>query len=144
MTFVSEQSLDWQTAAQLTAAACEHAITQGLKICVQVVDRHGNPLAMQRINHTPMHCTEIAADKAYTAAGFSFATHEWQQRLQQKPQLLDGLSKRPRLVVFGGGLPIFHGGTLLGAIGVSGATELQDIECAQAGLDALRCNSDEP
>jgi uncharacterized protein GlcG (DUF336 family) len=40
------------------------------------------------------------------------------------------------LVVFGGGLPLYKDGFLLGAIGVSGGTVAQDIEVAQAGVDS--------
>ena len=48
-----------------------------------------------------------------------------------------GFSAQPRLVVFGGGLPIRVGGELVGGIGVSGASEEQDGICAQAGLLAI-------
>ncbi|KAF1916906.1 hypothetical protein BDU57DRAFT_557028 [Ampelomyces quisqualis] len=34
------------------------------------------------------------------------------------------------LVVFGGGLPIYLGGKLIGAVGVSGGSVLQDIQVA--------------
>ena len=41
------------------------------------------------------------------------------------------------LLPAGGGLPIEVDGKLLGGIGASGGTEAEDIEAAQAGLDAL-------
>ena len=44
---------------------------------------------------------------------------------------------RPRLVVFGGGLPLRVNGELIGGIGVSGASEEQDEICARAALDAI-------
>jgi glc operon protein GlcG len=40
-------------------------------------------------------------------------------------------------VTFGGGLPISIGGAVVGGIGVSGGSVEQDIECAQAGIDAI-------
>jgi uncharacterized protein GlcG (DUF336 family) len=40
-------------------------------------------------------------------------------------------------VTFGGGLPIFEGEDVIGAIGVSGGSEEEDILCAQAGVDAI-------
>jgi uncharacterized protein GlcG (DUF336 family) len=43
---------------------------------------------------------------------------------------------RPRFVMFGGGLPIWLEGELIGGIGVSGASEQQDAQCAQADLQA--------
>jgi len=134
---ITETVLDWQSAARAAQAACQFAADTKLTICVWVVDRHGNPLAMQRINNAPAHCTEIARNKAATAAAFGFATAQWQQRLAEKPALLDSLSKQPGLITFGGGIPIEYDGTRIGAIGVSGASEAQDIACAEAGLEVL-------
>lgn len=135
--FIEEHSLDWQSAALMAHAACEYAESQGLKICAYVVDRHGNPLAMQRINHAPSYCTGIAEGKSRTASSFGFPTSQWESRLGEKPHLLNGLSQQPGLVTFGGGIPVIKDGVVLGAIGVSGASEQQDGECAQAGIDAL-------
>jgi len=42
-----------------------------------------------------------------------------------------------RLVVFGGGVPIREDRVLIGGIGVSGGSAVQDEACALAGLDAL-------
>ena len=44
---------------------------------------------------------------------------------------------RPRLVPMGGALPLRVGDRLVGAIGVSGASEEQDCECAAAGYRAI-------
>lgn len=41
------------------------------------------------------------------------------------------------LVVFGGGLPLYYDGKLIGAIGVSGGTVPQDEEVAAAGVAGL-------
>lgn len=134
---VEEQVLNWRVASQMALAACEHASQHNLRICAWVVDRHGNPLAMQRINQAPVYCTDIAQGKARTAASFGFATSLWQSRLQEKPHLLSSLSQQPGLITFGGGIPVVQDGVVLGAIGVSGASEQQDCDCAQAGIDAL-------
>ncbi len=132
-----ETSLSWQSAQQICDAACQYACEHKLKICIWVLDRHGNPLAMQRINHAPLPSTAIAKDKAHTAVSFGFGTHLWQQRLADKPHLLTGLTQRPDMVLFGGGLPIKHNGQLVGAVGVSGASEAQDQACAAAGIAAI-------
>ena len=41
------------------------------------------------------------------------------------------------LVVFGGGLPLYKDGFLIGAIGVSGGSVEQDLDVAKAGADWL-------
>jgi uncharacterized protein GlcG (DUF336 family) len=133
----SDHSLSWEAAHQMTHAACEHATALGVRICVWVLDRHGNPLALQRINQAPLPSTEIARGKAYTAVSFGFPTHLWQSRLADKPHLLQGLSQQPGVVMFGGGVPIRYKGEIVGAIGVSGASEAQDQQCAEAGIQAV-------
>ncbi|MCB1894065.1 MAG: heme-binding protein, partial [Rhodocyclaceae bacterium] len=78
-----------------------------------------------------------AIDKAYTAAGFGFPTADWMKLFDGNEGLKLGISARPRIVVFGGGLPIRIDGQLVGGVGVSGASESQDEACARAALAAL-------
>lgn len=92
---------------------------------------------MQRIEHTALPSSAIAKDKANTALSFGFGTHLWTERLADKPHLQLGLAQRPGVVLFGGGLAIKHQGELVGAIGVSGASEAQDQDCAAAAVAAL-------
>lgn len=139
---ITNKNLSWQGAQKMTQAACLFAQENDLRICVQVLDRHGNPLAMQRINQAPLPSTTIARDKAYTAVSFGFGTHLWQERLKNQPHLISGLENRKHVVLFGGGLPIRHEGEIIGAIGVSGASEAQDQACARAGLEVFPQFSD--
>jgi uncharacterized protein GlcG (DUF336 family) len=45
---------------------------------------------------------------------------------------------RGRYVMFGGGLPVTDvEGTVIGAVGVSGAAVAEDVACAQAAVAAL-------
>jgi uncharacterized protein GlcG (DUF336 family) len=41
-----------------------------------------------------------------------------------------------------GGLPIIRAGQVEGALGVAGASDEQDVECALAGVDALEEKGD--
>jgi uncharacterized protein GlcG (DUF336 family) len=93
------------------------------------------------MNGAFLHSIDIAIDKAYTAAGFGFPTHQWMDEIGDVPQLREGLVQRDRLVIFGGGLPIASEDQVIGAIGVSGGSEEQDGICAQAGLERLGLNN---
>ena len=84
-----------------------------------------------------LHAVDIAIDKAYTAASFGFATERWMSILESDPAVRAGIVQRPRLVVFGGGVPIYAGPQLVGGIGVSGGSAEQDAACARAGLAAI-------
>ena len=66
---------------------------------------------------------KIAQDKAYTAVGFGMPSHGWYDFIKDDPPLAAGApSGIDRLLIFGGGYPIQIGDTMVGAIGVSGAT----------------------
>ncbi len=48
---------------------------------------------------------------------------------------------RDRLVVFGGGVPVYVDGALVGAVGCSGGSAEQDTEVATAGALAVGATS---
>lgn len=121
--------------------ACQAAVARagqlGVRVNVAVVDRSGVLVAFQRMPGAPLHSMDVAIDKAYTAASFGFPTREWTEVLTGFSEAVQkGILLRPRLVVFGGGLPLREGEEILGAIGVSGASEEQDEECAREGVAA--------
>jgi len=126
-----------QAASAACTAAVAHAQTLGIRINVAVTDASGTLAAFLRMPNAFLHSIDIAIDKAYTAASFGFPTSQWKALLDSDEALRIGMPHRPRLVVFGGGLPIIVQGQRLGGIGVSGGSAEQDAQCAQAGLDAL-------
>lgn len=134
---LAAQTLTWEAAQAAAVAALRHAQGLCVKVNVAVVDRCGTPAAFLRMPGAPLHSIGIAEDKAYTAASFGIPTSGWDRALGDDPALKAGLARRPRLVMFGGGLPLRIGGECVGGIGVSGASEAQDEACARAGLAAL-------
>ncbi|MBP7524077.1 MAG: heme-binding protein [Propionivibrio sp.] len=125
-----------EAAATAVQAAVAYAEAKGWKINAAVVDRGGNLMAFLRMPGAFIHSIEIAIDKAYTAASFGFSTKDWMPAIGHDEGMKLGFSARPRLIVFGGGLPVGQG-DWIGGIGVSGASEAQDEECARAGLAAI-------
>jgi uncharacterized protein GlcG (DUF336 family) len=133
----SAQAFDWVAAQRAAEAAVHHALALGVAVNVAVVDAGGHPLAFLRMHGAPLHSIGISEDKAYTALSFGLPTSQWSEVLsKQSDALRQGLPLRPRFVMFGGGLPIRSGGAVIGAIGVSGASEQQDEQCASAGVAA--------
>jgi uncharacterized protein GlcG (DUF336 family) len=135
---VQNQVIHWQAAQLAAVAAVEHAEKLSIAINVAIVDSGGNPAAFLRMPNAFLHSIKIAKDKAYTAAGFRFATSEWKDIFANEESLKIGMPNRHKIVVFGGGIPIVVNDNQLGGIGVSGGTEQQDIECAQVAIDALK------
>lgn len=126
-------------ALELIAAARAKAKEIGTPMVIAVVDAGGNPVALQRMDEALLVSLDIAVNKAYTAVAIKVATHEL-AKLAQPGQPLFGIHNADggRIVIFGGGLPLRHGGEIIGGIGVSGGSVEQDILCAEAALDRLR------
>ena len=128
----------WESASAAVRAAVAWAEEAGIRVNVAVVDAGGNLAAFLRMPGAFLHSIDIAVDKAYTAAGFGLPTGAWHGALAaHSPAVRGGIPLRPRMVCFGGGLPLRHEGQLIGGIGVSGGSELEDEACARAGLAAL-------
>jgi len=100
-----------------------------------VVDGGGNLIALEKADLAGNASVPIAEAKARTAATFRVPTKAYQDRLAAGETFILGL---PGVVPAAGGVPIIVGGKLIGAIGVSGATALQDHQSAEAGVAAVK------
>ncbi len=127
-----------ETALKAAQAALSRCRDQGYQVAVAVVDRMGVVQVVLRDRFAGPHTPETAVAKAWTAVSFRTNTGELADLTQAgKPQ--SGVRHRPGVVAIGGGMMIEAGGSLLGAIGVSGAPGgAQDDGCAQAGIAAIR------
>ena len=142
---VAQACISLAAAQAAVASAIAAAEQMQVRVNVAVVDGSGLPVAFARMTGAPLHSIDIAIDKAYTAASFGFPTARWLDIFRDDEALRLGMPHRPRLVVFGGGLPIVESGadgTLgtgprIGGIGVSGGSAEQDEACALAGLRAI-------
>lgn len=130
-------TVSWEAAHAAVEAAVRKAEALGVRINVGVADTAGNLVAFLRMPGAFPQSISIAIDKAYTAGGFGFPTGDWMKVVGDNEGMKLGFSAQPRLIVFGGGLPIRVDGQLVGGIGVSGASEEQDGLCARAGLLAI-------
>lgn len=134
---ISKLSIDLKTAEEAIEEAVAKAREIGIAISVAIVDEAGDLCAFRRMDGAPRLTIEIATNKAYTSASFGMPTHAWWDLVKDDPPLLHGITHTPRLVIFGGGFPITEKGQKTGAIGISGGHYSQDMQCAQAALDAL-------
>ena len=127
-----------ETALKAAQAALKKCRDGGYQATVAVVDRMGVTQALLRDRFAGPHTVDMAQAKAWTAVSFRTSTAELAQGTQPgSPQA--AIRNRPGVVAVGGGLMIEAGGSLLGAIGVSGAPGgKEDDLCAAAGIAAIR------
>lgn len=136
-TTISRQSISSAAARTAIDAAEAKAREIGVPMVIAVCDEGGALKAFSRMDGAPLLSVDIARDKAYTAIAFGIPTHEWFNFIKDDAPLLHGITKVPRLIVFGGGYPIRVDGQIVGGIGVSGGHYTQDQQVAEAGLAAL-------
>lgn len=121
-------------AADGALAACRD---KGATVAVSVVDRAGLPLVMLRDPLAGMHTPETATRKAWTAVSFKNATGELEKATRASGDS-GGIRHLPGVAMIGGGVLLRAAGSIVGAVGVSGAPGGDlDETCAQAGADAI-------
>jgi len=133
-----KSTITLEAAERIIKAAEAKAQEMGKAMCIAVCDEDGTLKAFKRMDGAPLLSVQIAQDKAFTAISFGgLATHEWYDFIKNDPPLLNGIIKTDRLIVFGGGYAIKTGEGIIGGIGVSGGHYSEDMQIAEAGLEAL-------
>jgi uncharacterized protein GlcG (DUF336 family) len=127
-----------ETALVAARAALESCRRQNYQVAVAVVDRAGILQVLLRDRFAGPHTVDIATQKAWTAA--SFRTDTTSLAAETQPgRPMSGLRGYPRFMAAGGGMVVQGGGSILGAIGVSGGPGGDaDDSCAKAGLAAIK------
>ncbi|MBE0580416.1 GlcG/HbpS family heme-binding protein [Devosia sp.] len=125
------------TAERLAQAGLAYARSNSMVVAVAVVDDGGAAIVLIRMDGANPAVADLALDKAHTSANTGAPTEAFGELMLSRPGLALGLSNRPRLLTWGGGVPVRVDGHVVGAIGVSGGPEDDDIACARAALAAL-------
>lgn len=132
------ETLTREDAGRMLAAAEVEADSLGIPYCIAVVDAAAHLIAFVRQDDAQPGCNELAVNKAFSACMFRQPT-EILGSLSQPGAELYGLQQGQggRVVIFGGGIPVFRSGRVIGAIGASAGSVDQDIAVSGAGLAAL-------
>jgi len=135
---IESKNISLDLSNKLLEAAIVKGKELGMPFSVSIVDKVGNLKAFSAMDGAPVLSLEIAQNKAFSAAAYNRATHEWYDRLKDDPPLLHGLVHTDRLVIFGGGYPIKVNGELVGGIGVSGGHYTHDMQVCEAALEVVQ------
>ena len=125
--------VDLELAERMTRAACAEATAHGCVVSAAVVDAGGHLVAFARMDGAEFAGATIAVDKAYTAAGNRIATLSLRDQVAPGGDLAGYYAASGgRFITFGGGVPLWDDGLVVGAIGVSGASGEEDHAFASA------------
>ncbi len=131
------ESIGIDAAKKAAAAAIAESKKNNWIMAVSVVDTGGHLVYFERQDGTQTGSTWVATDKAKSAAAFRRPTKAFEDLVAGGGAGLRilGLSGA---VPIEGGVPIVANGKVIGAIGASGGTALQDGVVAGAGINALK------
>lgn len=137
-TTVAASNISLALASKMLDAAKVKAAEIGIPFSISIVDGAGNIKAFSAMDGAPILSIDISQNKAFSAATYRRATHEWYDRIKDDPPLLHGIVHTPRLVIFGGGYPIIVDDQVVGGIGVSGGHYSHDMQVCEAALEVLK------
>lgn len=114
-------------AKALAEAVEKKAAEIGVRAVVAVSNEGARPVLVHAMDDSYIASYDIATGKAYTVVALKMSTSEL-KNLTQPGQPLYGIqfTNNGKIVIFGGGVPLYAGDTLIGGLGVSGGTEEQD------------------
>ncbi|AOR62754.1 GlcG/HbpS family heme-binding protein [Pectobacterium wasabiae] len=126
-------SLSLAHAALLAKYASEAAEDANVPIVFSLVDASGQQRYFFSMDNALLISHTLAGQKAWSAVALKMPTHTLAEKVQPGSSLY-GLQNEPGICCFGGGLPCWSDGVLLGAIGISGGSVEEDIAIASAAL----------
>ena len=108
----------------------------GVKAVVAVSDASGRPIAIHCMDGAYIGSFDVALNKTYTSVAFQMSTAQL-AKLAAPGGSLYGIqnTNEGKIVIFGGGEPLYVDDVLVGAVGVSGGTAEQDTRLGAYGRD---------
>ena len=126
------KALDLEKAKKLIAAVEARAKEQGKHAVIAVCNAEGNPIAVHVMDGAFLVSYEVAVKKAYTTVAVKMSTMEL-SALCQPGGTFYGLQALDKVITFGGGIPLYQNGVIVGGLGVSGGTGEEDHDLALYG-----------
>jgi glc operon protein GlcG len=132
------QTLEYSDAKKIIDLIVEKALQMQKAAVIAVADSHGELIAFARMDGAPISSIRIAANKAWTAARERKPTKDIGEKVRHPEKGHDiAYYGDPKFVGWGGGIPVWRAGQVVGAVAVSGLTSSEDIVLATLGVDLL-------
>jgi glc operon protein GlcG len=128
-------NINLETAKKVAAAAAEEAIKIKINVVIVIVDTGGNVLYLERFDVVQYGSIDAAIHKAKCSVAYKRATKAFEDLIgggKMAYLTLDGI------IAIEGGVPIIQDGKIIGAIGVSGGSAVQDGLVATAGAKVIK------
>lgn len=129
------RTVSLELARDLAQAAVDACREQGYQVSAVVVNRAGDPQVVLRDSLAARYTIQIAQEKAEAVILSGVTSAEFRKNRQDIRMEMNHVRG---ILVLEGGVPVTAGGSLVGALGVSGAPGGdKDEQCARAALNKL-------
>lgn len=110
----------------------------GVQMVISILDDGGNLIATHRMDDAWLASIDIAHNKAWTSVALKMPTSNLEEATVPQAELWGlNTTNQGKIVVFGGGIPLEKDGKVIGAVGVSGGAVPQDVQVAEAAVNAF-------
>jgi glc operon protein GlcG len=131
-------TLDYSDAKRAADLIVEKAAQMQKAASIAVADAHGDLLYFVRMDGAPVSSIQIAINKAWTAARERKPTKEIGDKIRHPEKGHDiAYYGDPKYVGWGGGVPVWKSGEVVGAIAVSGLSSNEDVALATLGVELI-------
>jgi len=132
---ITQRNIGLEAANDIAKMSIDACRKDGFNVSAVVVDKHGNVRSVMRDDLAAKYTIEIAQRKANMVVMSGVSSGDFRAAradIQQELNHIDGL------IVMQGGLPIHAGGSLIGAVGISGAPGGdKDEACAAIAIENI-------
>jgi glc operon protein GlcG len=127
-------NINLEKAKAVAAAAAAKAKEMKVNMCIAVVDTGGQLVYFERFDVVQWGSIDVAIHKAKASAQYKRATLALENAVKANVTYLtlDGIT------AIEGGVPIIENGKIIGAIGASGGSSVQDGQVAGAGAAVIK------
>ncbi|MDI4239499.1 heme-binding protein [Bradyrhizobium sp. Arg237L] len=129
--------LGLEAAKKVMAAAEAEAVKNNWAMAIVILDSTGHMVMLHKLDNTQYGSLMAAEDKAHSAINYRRPSKVFEDLVAQGGMGLRSLALRGASPLEGG-IPINVDGKIVGAIGVSGGTPVQDGQVAKTGADAAK------
>ncbi|MGA2643063.1 MAG: heme-binding protein [Candidatus Sulfotelmatobacter sp.] len=131
-------SIDYPEAKRAIDRIVEKAGQMQKAAVVAVADAHGDLICLARMDGAPVSSVQVATNKAWTAARERKPTREIGEKVKHPEKGHDiSYYGDPKYVGWGGGIPVWKDGEVVGAVAVSGLSSNEDIALATLGVELI-------
>ena len=135
---IQVQTIEYGEARAIIDAIVSRCAETNRAAVVVVADTHGEMIAFARMDGAPISSIRIAENKAWSAARERKPTKEIGEKARHPEKGFDmSYFGDPKFTGWGGGVPVWRNGKVVGAVAVSGLPSAEDIELASMGASMV-------